>query len=218
VIALLSSRERAWGEQRVSTASRADVVARVNGEPITRAEHRRMRDNPVTRRQLQDERTAGGAAPEELDRLALRKLIHLRLLLQEARRRGLTVTEKELDAAIVSLRRRFEDLASFGAWMKEQGLDEESLFESVRADMMAERVAWVLAWSARVGEDDVRRYREAHQEEMTLGRAEARAEIERRLLAARRREALDAWLASQEAKSSVELVSDIATPHAGRGN
>lgn len=177
-----------------------------------------MRDNPLTRRQLQDERGVDGATPEELDRLALRKLVHLRLLLQEASRRGITVTEKELDAAIASLRRRFEDLASFGAWMKAQSLDEESLFESVRDDMVAQRVSAVLAGSARVGEDEVRRYRDAHQEELALGRGEARAEIERRLLLARRREALDAWLAAQEAKASIQLVPEPATAHAARGN
>lgn len=189
LVALLAAPERAWAGQRDALESSADVIARVNGEPITRVEHRRMRDNPLTRRQLQDERGVDGVTPEELDRLALRKLIHLRLLLQEAHRRGITVTEKELDAAIASLRRRFEDLASFGAWMKAQSLDEESLFESVRNDMAARRVAAVLAGSARVGEDEVRR-----------------------------KKAFDAWLAAQEAKSNIELVSEPATVHAARGN
>lgn len=185
LVAAVAAPERAWAGERVGLPGSADVVARVNGEPITRLEHRRMRDNPLTRRQLQDERGVDGATPEELDRLALRKLVHLRLLLQEAHRRGITVTEKELDGEIASLRRRFEDLASFGAWMKAQSLDEESLFESVRNDMVAQRVAAMVAGSAIVGEDEVRR-----------------------------RKAFDAWLAAQEAKSSIELASEPATAHA----
>jgi peptidyl-prolyl cis-trans isomerase SurA len=294
------------------TGPDATVVARVNGDSITRAELRRMRDNPLTRRQLQLELGVEGRDPERLDRLALQKLIHLRLLIQEARQRSMTVTEKELDQAITSLRRGFDDLRSFGMWMNEQGLDERSLFGAIRDDLLADRVRTSLAEGARVGEKDVQQYYEAHQEELrraevrlqiiavhdkataeevvatlqkgeafsrvarkrssgrlaarggdmgwinlgslepqlrdaaatlkvgdargplrrgdeflvvrlaarrpgqTMTLAHARPEIERRLLPAKRQEAVEAWLTEQQVKSKIEVLTDAAAGHARR--
>jgi parvulin-like peptidyl-prolyl isomerase len=157
------------------TEADAAVVARVDGEPVTRAELRRMRDNPLTRRQLQQELGAEEPDPERLERLALRRLIHLRLLVQEARRRGITVTEKELDDAITSLRRGFDDLRSFGAWMNEQWLDERSMFGAIRDDLLADRARAALAEGARVEEKDVQQYYDSHRDE--LRREEVRLQI-----------------------------------------
>jgi len=77
-----------------------EVVARVNGEPVTRSELQRILADPVTRRQLQQELGVSEPDSKELDRLALQKLISRRLVLQEAGRRNFTVTERELDQAL----------------------------------------------------------------------------------------------------------------------
>jgi hypothetical protein len=86
------------------------VVARVNGEPVTRAEFERMVGNPLTREQLQQELGVKDPDVKDLERLALRQLIHHRLMLQEATRRQITVTNEELDEGMAALRRRFDDL------------------------------------------------------------------------------------------------------------
>lgn len=150
---------KTWGAE-------PEIVARVNGEPVSRAELQRMRASPLTLRQAREELGVQDPDPGALDRLAMRKLVHRRLMIQEARRRKVIVTEKELDDAIVSLRRRFEDLASFGAWMKEQGLDDRSLFETVRGDMSADRVWAALVQGVRVTDEQVQRYYDAHQGEL----------------------------------------------------
>jgi parvulin-like peptidyl-prolyl isomerase len=146
----------------------ATLVARVNGEPVTRAELRRMRDNPLTRRQVPK---AGGEDPDsrELDRAALRMVIHRRLMLEEARRRGIVVTDKELDDAIASLRRRFDDLEGFGAWMKGQGLADRSLFETVRADMLTDRVWASLVAGVRISDGQAQRYYDANARDLVIG-------------------------------------------------
>jgi parvulin-like peptidyl-prolyl isomerase len=101
-----------------------------------------------------------------LDRLALRRLINRRLLLQEAGLKGITVPEKELDKAIAALRRSFEDLGSFGVWMKQQDLDEQSLFGSVHADMLAARVSAALVEDVRVTAKQVQQYYESHKDDL----------------------------------------------------
>jgi len=142
------------------------VVARVNGEPVTGAEFQRMLSHPLTRNQLQQELGVEDPDPKELERLALRRLIHRRLMLQEAGRRKIAVTDEDLDKVIASLRRRFVDLKDFGVWMKEQGLDDRSLFETIRAEMLATRVAGALVAGVGLTEAQVREYYEAHKEDL----------------------------------------------------
>jgi parvulin-like peptidyl-prolyl isomerase len=152
-----------------------DPVARVNGEPVQRAELARMAGNPLTLEEARRELGVERPGTRELERVALRRVVHRRLLVQEARRRGLGVTEQELDAEIGALRRRFADLRSFGAWMREQGLDDASLFETVRGDLAAERVRAALVQGVRVSDEEVVRYHDAHARE--LGGGEVRLQV-----------------------------------------
>jgi len=154
----------ALAEQKADIA----VVARVNGDPITRAEFLRMVGNPLTRQQLQQENGAKTPGQPELERLALRKLIHRRLMLQEASRRNITVTTEELDKELTALRGRFDDLKSFGRWMEEQNLPERELFATIREEMLATRVAGALVADVRVTEDEVAKYFDARKENLRI--------------------------------------------------
>jgi len=143
-----------------------DMVARVNGEPVTRAELKRILADPLTRRRLQQELGVQEPDGKELDRLALRMLIKRRLLLQEAARRNLIVTEQDLDHGLTALRNRFNDLRSFGAWMKEQGLNDKSLFETLRDEMLVNRARAALVEEVRVNGEQVEEYYEAHKKDL----------------------------------------------------
>ncbi|OFV89396.1 MAG: hypothetical protein A3J75_00405 [Acidobacteria bacterium RBG_16_68_9] len=142
------------------------VVARVNGLPVTEAELKRLLSAPAERQRLVQELGVEDPDGATLERLALRKLVHRRLILQEARRRSFTVTEQELDKAITALRSRFGDLASMGEWMKEQGLDDRSLFDAIRADMLAARVRGALVEGVRLSDKQVHQYHDAHSDEL----------------------------------------------------
>jgi foldase protein PrsA len=150
---------RAWSAE-------PDVVARVNGDPVTRGELQRMAADPGTTRQLQQELAARKPDRRELERLAFRKLVIGRLLLQEAQRRNLTVTEEELDGATTVWRHRFKDVAAFQEWLKANGLDETSLREMVRAEMMMSRARAALVQEVRVTEPQVQEYYDTHREDL----------------------------------------------------
>jgi parvulin-like peptidyl-prolyl isomerase len=288
-----------WGAR----SAEPEIVARVNGEPVTRGELERALADPLARLQLEQELDAQDSDSKGLERLALQKLIQRLLFLQEAGRRSFTVTEEDLDQALTTLRRRFTDLQSFGTWMKERGLDDGSLLDTVRAQVLMTRVWAALVKDVRPTEKEVQAYYEAHKEDLMIGEevrlrfiavtskpaaeeimaallkgesfsrlaqtrslgtraaqggdtgwvnsqtlppplqravdrlevgdaagplekgadeflivglegrrpvrakslAEARPEIERRLLVARRQEAVEAWLAEQEEKSKIEV-------------
>jgi parvulin-like peptidyl-prolyl isomerase len=207
---LFTSNDCAWAAQKGSSVKpqsgvkqdapdngvkqeKPELVARVNGESVTRAQFDRMVANPLTLNQAQRELGVEDPDRKELERLALRKLAHLRLLVQEAGRRKITVTQKELDEAITALRRRFNDLKDFGVWVKQQGLNDPELFETVRTDMLAERVTTALVEGVRVTEEQTQQYFEAHQDDLIIG-----AEVRLRIIAVSKAEAQEIVAAVQK--------------------
>ena len=146
-----------------------EIVARVNGEAVTLGELHRARADLLALSALQ--RKAGDEASddEELERLAVRQLMRRHLILQEAARQNLLLSEDELDEAVIELRSRFADLQGFGAWMQERGLDDRSLMETIRGDLLMRRATAVLAEGVRATEEQVRAYYEAHKEDLIVG-------------------------------------------------
>jgi parvulin-like peptidyl-prolyl isomerase len=137
----------------------AEIVARVNGDAVTRADLDRVLAQPNTG-------SPGAATGGERERRALRQLINRRLILQEAGRRNMQVSVEDLDQSIIDLRRRFADLASFGSWMNERGLNDQSLFDSVRESLLLARATAALVENVRISDDAVLRYYEAHKGEL----------------------------------------------------
>lgn len=140
-----------------------EVLARVNGEPVTRGELQRVMADSLLRGQLQQELGVPEPDGKEVDRLALGLVIKRRLILQEAGRRNVTVTEREIDEAVTALRRRFPDLKTFGPWLKERGLNDRSLFDAVRTDLLVARVRAALVEGLRVSDEQVWAYYEARK-------------------------------------------------------
>jgi len=142
------------------------ILARVNGEPVTQGELRLALADPSMRRRLQQDLGVREPDSQALERLALQKLINRRLILQEAGRRNFAVTEQELSRAATAFRRRFKDARRYVAWMKTRELDEKSLREGIRAQILTTRVMAALAEEVRVTDEQVQEYYEAHQDDL----------------------------------------------------
>ena len=158
---------------RPSTAWSADpeILARVNGEPVTRADLQWVMADSLVRGQLQHELGVQEADGQELDRLALRLVIKRRLILQEAGRRELVVAEREVDEAVTALRRRFADLKTFGPWLKERGLNDQSLFDAIRNDLLVTRVRTALVEGLQVTDEQMWAYYQARRGELKTSEA-----------------------------------------------
>jgi len=152
----------------VAWSAESEIVARVNGDPVTRGELQRMLADPRAQHQVRQELGGKDPGKKELDRQVLQKLIKQRLLLQEASRRNLKITDQELDQAITTLRRSFKDLREFGVWMNERGFNDQSLFESVRSEMLAVRARAALVEGVRLSEAQVQEYYEANKNELKI--------------------------------------------------
>jgi len=164
-------------------AAESEIVARVNGDSVSRVDLQRILADSVSVARLQQEYSERSTDTRELERLAVRELIHRRLLLQEADRLKFSITGDELDQALSALRRRFENLERFGAWMHERELDDKSLFAAIREGMLINRVTAMLVEDVRVTENEVQEYYETHKEDLEPGE-----EVRLRIIAVKSRE------------------------------
>lgn len=173
----------AWGAE-------PEIVARVNGAAVTRQELQSMLGDSFTERSLLQELGDDNPKKNDLERLAVRKLIRHRLFLQEAERLGFTVTEAELDQSLMVLRKRFEDLAQLGAWMHDRGHDDQSLLDTLRSQILMTKVWERLAEGVMVSKEQVKAYYETHKEKLFIGE-----EVRLRIIAVRDAEAAEEILA-----------------------
>lgn len=108
------------------------VLARVNGENVTRADFDRLIKNM--------ELGAGQNVPAErrdaILRRSLDQLITYTLLRQESRARKIEVTKAEVAARIAEMRKQFPSEARFRQALGERGMTVERLHEDARIDMV----------------------------------------------------------------------------------
>ena len=167
-----------------SAWAQAVVVAKVNGDPITDRELQRLLVQASSSRQIEQESQPTRILPDpaspqkidisaadrkKLEQAALQRLIRFHLLLQEAARRNLAVTEKELTQAQAALRRRFKDDQSYVAWRKSQDLsDDKSLRDALRSELLVARAAAALVRQTSFSEPEMRTYYEKHKSEFQV--------------------------------------------------
>ncbi len=108
-----------------------DVVARVNGEDITKADFDRAVQNLEAR--------AGGAIPAEQRDQVLRgvldQIVGYTVLVQEGRARNLTVPDTEVDARITQVRSQFPSEEEFTKMLAERKLTLDQVKSDVRRDL-----------------------------------------------------------------------------------
>jgi peptidyl-prolyl cis-trans isomerase C len=113
-----------------------EVLARVNGEAISRSEFQQAVANV--------ERNAGQPVPpEHRDRVyrgVLDQMISMRVLLQEARARKLTVSDAEIEEHIGLLRKQFPSEDEFNKALAERKMTLGVLREDARRDLTLAKV------------------------------------------------------------------------------
>jgi peptidyl-prolyl cis-trans isomerase C len=109
-----------------------EVVARVNGETVTKAEFEKALQNV--------EQNAGGPVPpDQRDRVyrgVLDQIVGYKLLIQETKTRKLTVPDAEVDQRIAQIRAQFPSEDAFKQALAQQGVTLETLRADTRNDML----------------------------------------------------------------------------------
>jgi len=113
-----------------------DVVARVNGDPVGKAEFEEAVRNV--------ESQAGGPVPpqrrDEVYRMILDQVIGYRLLIQEARARNIVAPPAEITAEVDKIRKQFPTEAAFAEALKGRGMTLEQLQTQIREMSMVNQL------------------------------------------------------------------------------
>ena len=142
-------------------AINADIVATVNGTPISDAMVRDVVKSLIVQR-------ATPPSSDEIAQLsdtALDSLIDLELLYQAAQKEGLRVSDQEVQAEIARTKARVGGDAAFAAALKRSGLDEAQLAAETRKTMMVDLVEKRLTKDVRVTPEEARRFYDEHRQE-----------------------------------------------------
>ncbi len=112
-------------------AEMPDVVARVNGTPVTKADFERLIKNM--------EMSAGQPVPaerrDEIYRKAVDQLITYNVLSQETASRNVSVSDAEIDANLKQMQSQFPNEAEFTKALAARGMTLERLRADARIDM-----------------------------------------------------------------------------------
>jgi len=138
------------------------VVIRVNGEPLLRAELDRAVERVDRSFSVRDR---GGEQGRGLRREVLRQLVQRRLLLQEARRRGLALSAEERRRVLVEERGEVPE-ADFTRMLEQAGLTAEEWEERVVEDRVIDRLVHeVVDGTLAVTDEEVQAYYRDHPDE-----------------------------------------------------
>lgn len=135
----------------------AALVARVNGEGITRGQF-----DELVSRNLRRYSSQTAALPEgirtRIEEGVLRRMIDDCAVSQEARKQGVGVTDKELDAHFQEHKQRFRSPQAFGDYLARSDTTEAALREDLKKSLLRDRLVDKLTGAIAVDDADVARY------------------------------------------------------------
>lgn len=121
------------------TSKMPDVVAQVNGKKITKDELIQQ----CRQMQAQMAANSGGRQVPSLDdnfyKQVLDGMVAQTLLLQDAQRQGVAVSDEELKPQMAALRGRFPDEAAYKKALEQEGLTEKELQEKLRQEAVIQK-------------------------------------------------------------------------------
>ncbi|MGL6246137.1 peptidylprolyl isomerase [Pseudomonas sp.] len=150
----------------ITFASNGPVAARVNGEVISE-----FRLERYFAEFLEDQGRAVGSirnpkAYKQLRQKALDALIDKELLWQEARKRGVEISDEVVQSQVDQTRQAIGGAEVFARRLEDAGFDEASFIEYTRRELAAQQVFADLIQVAEPDEKQVRAFFEEHRAEM----------------------------------------------------
>ena len=113
-----------------------DVVARVNGESVTKAEFEEALS-------ALEQRNQGAVPPDQRDRIfrgVLDQLVGIKLLSQEAAKRKIAVPEADIEAQLNQMRQQFPSEDVFNQALKQQNKTVDMLKTEARSSMAIQKM------------------------------------------------------------------------------
>jgi|GEM_PF-2158114 len=176
------------------------IVAKVNDEVIFRTEL----DEYLRRATAQ---LQGSSSNEkELERRVLEQLIEERILLQEAKREEIVISEEELKSALQNLKDRFPTKEEFDRELRRQGLTISELNDNLRKQLsILHLIEKNVKRKIQVTNREIREYYAQHKDEIGKGEEEAKEEIRNLIFDKKFNSAFARWMEKLKKRSVIEI-------------
>ena len=194
-----------WVRASPVPADEAQVVARVNGTPITQG-----MVNQVVKSLLRER----GSTPTSdeiaaMNDAALDSLIELELLYQAAQKAGVSVSDQEVAAEIARSKAQLGGDKAFAAALQRSGMTEAGLAADTRKTLVVDRfVDTRVVGNVQVTPEAVRRFYDEHRQELEhdgVGSFDkARPVVEKTLLETERRQREQAYVDELRKSAHIE--------------
>lgn len=143
--------------------SQKNVAAKVNGEVITVDELNKQVDQLKKQYPQMFEGADGEGRLLDFKRRLLDNLINQELVAQAAEKQGLKVTDADVKKQIQQLKSGFDDAKQYEKAIKSAGYTEETLGESIRKQLMTQKLIESLSSGGAVSEADIKSYYEKNK-------------------------------------------------------
>lgn len=137
-------------KKKGAVASLPDVVARVNGVPISGNDLAKEIVNYTRRKSSGHHGQSAPEKPAELQKVVLNQMIGAELLYQLAQKTPFPDKDKRIQDAIAELRNRFASEAEYHTALKEQGLDAAGLKQLVTFNVVLENYVKTVVMPAQM--------------------------------------------------------------------
>ena len=143
------------------------VVANVNGKEIKKDDLLKQADAMRTQMAVASQGRQVPSLDEGFYKQVLDGMVAQELLLQDAKRQGVAVSDEELKPQMATLRGRFPSQAEFDKALSEQGLTEKQLTERLRDEAVIQKYVGTKVFNQiAVTDQDARKFYDENQDKM----------------------------------------------------
>ena len=154
-LALAGAGAGAWAISNNSKRASA-IAARVNGEPVLWSEVDAEVNRFVTQVGADPKSKEFEKQKADLTKGIVDQLILQKLIMQEARKRNVLATDKEINEQLARIRQQFPNEKAFGDALAKETLNLSSLRELIRFRLTQRRVADAVTANVKIADDEVR--------------------------------------------------------------
>lgn len=151
-----------------NAASTDKVVAEVNGEKIFNSEVERQLNAVIGSHGSQLQGEEGKKMIESFRKQILENLINNLLVVQEAKKQGFKVTQKEIQERISEIKKSFKSEEEYKAALKQNGLTESDVPREVEKMILAEKVLEKVLKGIEVSDKEISDYYEKNKSQFKV--------------------------------------------------
>jgi len=138
------------------------LAARVNGDPVTT----KQLDAAVAKLKIANPQifTANsGISTAQIRSTLLDELVNERLIMQEAKNRGVSVTDAQVNQQVDAIKKQYSSASQFNAILQQQGYTLESLKTQLQYQLAAQGIAKKLVPENSISAKDIQTYYDEHK-------------------------------------------------------